>query len=112
MGPRKARKLVDLIRGRTANQALDDLRHDKHRAAGWVRKVLESAIANALQDPGVRANRLVVSACYVHNGPLLLGRLRWRPGPRGRAMPIRKRTCHIHVHVADQGAGSASAAKE
>ena len=66
-----------------------------------VRKVLASAVANALQNPSVRASRLVVSQAFVNGGPLLQGRMRFRPGPMGRAMPFRRRTCHIHVHVAD-----------
>lgn len=101
MSARKARLVVDLIRGQTVNRALDDLTHDKHRASRFVRKVLASAVANALQDPAVRASRLVVNRAYVNGGPLLLGRLRYRPGPMGRAMPIRKRTCHIHLTVTD-----------
>ena len=101
MGSRKARRVMGMICGSSANQALDDLRHDKHRAAHFVRKVLASAVANALQNPKVRASRLVVKKAYVDNGPLLMGRLRFRPGPMGRAMPIRKRTCHIHVVVTD-----------
>ena len=108
MGVRKARLIADLIRGRTANEALDDLRHDRHRAAVYVRKVLASAVANALQDSRVRANRLVVTQAFANEGPLLQGRLRYRPGPMGRATPIRKRTCHIHVHVADPGVSLAS----
>ncbi|GAB4140650.1 MAG: 50S ribosomal protein L22 [Planctomycetota bacterium] len=103
MGPQKARRVVDMIRGLTANQALDLLRHDRHRAARDVRRVLASAVANALQNPEVRPNRLIVSKAFVGDGPLLPGGFRFRPGPQGRAMPIRKRTCHIHVHVADRG---------
>ncbi|MHC4076819.1 MAG: 50S ribosomal protein L22 [Planctomycetota bacterium] len=101
MGSRKARLVVDLIRGRTVNQALDTLTNDNHRASFYVRKVLASAVANALQNPGVRASRLVVSRAYVNEGPLLQGRMRWRPGPMGRAMPFRRRTCHIHIEVQD-----------
>ena len=101
MGPRKARLVVDLIRGRTANQALDTLANDNHRASFYIRKVLASAVANALQNPEVRASRLVVSRAYVNEGPLLQGRMRWRPGPMGRAMPFRRRTCHIHIYVQD-----------
>ncbi len=101
MSARKARLVVDLIRGQAVNRALDNLAHDRHRASRFVRKVLASAVANALQNPSVRASRLVVNRAYVNGGPLLLGRLRYRPGPMGRAMPIRKRTCHIHLTVTD-----------
>ena len=112
MSARKARLVVDLIRGQTVNRALDDLAHDQHRASRFVRKVLASAVANALQDPEVRASRLVVNRAYVNGGPLLLGRLRYRPGPMGRAMPIRKRTCHIHVTVVDPDAKLGSQEKD
>lgn len=110
MGAYKARRIVALIRGRSASSALDELRNDKHRASRHVYKVLASAIANALQNPEVRANRLVVSKAWVHDGPLLPGGFRMRPGPQGRAMPIKRRTCHIHVHVADPKVGAAEAA--
>ena len=109
MGVYKARRILALIRGRSANAALDELRHDQHRASRAIYKVLASAIANALQNPAVRANRLVVSRTFAHDGPLLPGGMRMRPGPQGRAMPIKRRTCHIHVHVADpQVAGGLS----
>ncbi len=104
MGVRKARLVTDLIRGMPANQALDMLRQDKHRAAVDVRRTLASAVANAMQDPDVKASRLVISQCFANEGPLKQGRMRFRPAPMGRALPIRKRTCHIHVHVADPGA--------
>jgi large subunit ribosomal protein L22 len=109
MGSYKARLVIDLIRGRTANQALDDLRHDRHLAARAIYKVLASAVANALQNPTVRANRLVVNKVFTQDGPNLPGGFRFRPGPQGRAMPIRKRTCHIHVHVTDPAAETSKA---
>lgn len=110
MGPMKARLVIDTIRGLSANLALDTLRHDRHRAARYVYKVLASAVANALQNPNVRANRLVVSKAFTCDGPMLAGGFRFRPGPQGRAMPIKKRTCHIHVHVADPAAESSTLA--
>lgn len=111
MGAYKARRVLALIRGRNASQALDDLRHDRHRASRHIYKVLASAIANALQNPSVRANRLVVSKTWAQDGKPLPGGMRVRPGPQGRAMPIKKRTCHVHVYVADpQASGMADAA--
>jgi large subunit ribosomal protein L22 len=101
MGVYKARLILALIRGRSVNAALDELRHDQHRASRYIYKVLASAVANALQNPAVRANRLVVSRTFAQDGPLLPGGMRVRPGPQGRAMPIKRRTCHIHIHVAD-----------
>lgn len=106
MGAYKARLILALIRGRSANAALDELRNDRHRASRYVYKVLASAVANALQNPSVRANRLVVSKTFAQDGPPLQGGMRMRPGPQGRAMPIKKRTCHIHVHVADPQAAA------
>ena len=101
MGVDKARRVLALIRGRTANQALDELRYDRHRAAKAIYKVLASAVANAMQNPSVRPNRLVVSRTFAQDGPPLPGGKRMRPGPQGRAMPFKRRTCHIHVHVED-----------
>ena len=54
------------------------------------------------QDEHVNVNRLVVCDCRADDGPLLQGRLRWRPGPQGRAMPYRKRTSHLTVVVREQ----------
>lgn len=111
MGAYKARLVLALIRGRSASQALDDLRHDRHRASRYIYKVLASAIANALQNPTVRANRLVVSKTWAQDGKPLPGGMRVRPGPQGRAMPIKKRTCHVHIYVADpQASGLAETA--
>lgn len=112
MGAYKARRILALIRGRSVNQALDELRNDRHRASRDVYRVLASAVANALQNPAVRANRLVVSRTFAQDGPLLPGGMRVRPGPQGRAMPIKRRTCHIHIHVADPQAAQAAAGGE
>lgn len=111
MGVYKARLVLALIRGRSANAALDELRNDRHRASRYIYKVLASAVANALQNPSVRANRLVVSHTFAQDGPPVPGGMRVRPGPQGRAMPIKRRTCHIHIHVMDPKAeGGAPAA--
>lgn len=110
MAPRKAEPIMTLIRGMDAGLALDQLRNHKHRAAYFIKKVLASAVANALQNPDVRPNRLVVTKATVGAGPLLQNRMRFRPGPMGRAMPFRRRTCHLSVHVADPGVSEAKAA--
>jgi large subunit ribosomal protein L22 len=96
---RKARLIADAIRGRTANEALEFLEVAPQRAAAFYLKVVKSAIANAAQDEGVNVNRLYISDCRADGGPLVNNRLRWRPGPQGRAMPIRKRTAHLTVEV-------------
>ena len=99
MSARKARLVVDLVRGQPVNRALDILAFTPKRAARFVEKVLRSAIANA-DARDLDVNRLVVVDARVDEGPLLGGRPRWRPGPRGRVMPYRKRTCHIHIGLA------------
>lgn len=101
MSARKGRYVMNMVRGMTANDAVHLLENNPRRAAVFIKKVLKSAIANASQDPDVNVNKLLVTSAVVDNGPLLQGRLRWRPGPQGRAMPIRRRTCHITVVVGE-----------
>lgn len=95
MSARKGRYVVDLVRGMPANDAMHLLEHNSRRAAFMIRKVLKSAIANASQDPDCNVNRLRISRAMVDDGGLLQHRLRWRPGPQGRAMPFKRRMCHI-----------------
>jgi len=102
MPARKARLAADLIRGRDVNEALEILQFSPKRAAVFYLKVLKSAVANASQDENVDVNSLYVSDCRADDGPLLQHRLRWRPGPQGRAMPIRKRTSHLTVVVSER----------
>ena len=112
MGVRKARLVMDLVRGRTVNQALDTLDNDRHRAARSIAKVLRSAVANALQNPEVRANRLIVSEAFCNEGPLLQNRMRFRPSAMGRALPFRRRTCHIHIKIKDSEVQASTAADQ
>lgn len=97
MSASKARTVVDLVRGMGVNQALETLAFIPRRAAPMLSKVIKSAIANAGQVGGVEAGQLVIKHAVANEGPLKQGRLRWRPGPRGRASPIRKRSCHLVV---------------
>jgi large subunit ribosomal protein L22 len=69
------------------------------RAAAFYKKVVMSAMANAAQDEDVNVNRLFVADSRADDGPMLNNRLRWRPGPQGRAMPYAKRTSHLTVVV-------------
>ena len=110
IGPRKARLVVDQIRGADVNQAFEVLRFSPKRAAVFVEKVLRSAVANASQNETVNVNRLYVKETRVDGGPLAQGRLRFRPGPMGRAHPIRKRTSHIRVVLSERGREDAIAA--
>jgi large subunit ribosomal protein L22 len=100
---RKARLVVDMIRGLPVNRALTVLDRSPRRAAVLVGKVVRSAVANAEQDSNVDPNHLTVALARVDEGPLLGGHVRWRAGSRGRAMPIRKRTSHIHIGLAPAG---------
>jgi large subunit ribosomal protein L22 len=96
--PRKARLVIDLIRGRHVNEAQDILRFTPKRASKLIEKVLKSAIANANeQEADVRA--LWVSEARVDQGPYMR---RWRPKDRGRAHPILKRLSHIIVEVEER----------
>jgi len=99
---RKARLVADSIRGASANQALDQLQFAPQRAAAFYLKVLQSAIANASQNEGVNLNNLYISDCRADEGPMLNNRLRWRPGPQGRAMPFAKKTSHLTVRVSER----------
>ncbi len=101
MTARKGRYVMNLVRGMPVNDAMHLLKHNPRRAAAFIRKVLKSAIANASQDAEVNVNRLSVQEAFVDNGPLLGGRMRFRCGPQGRAMPFRKRTCHITMIVGE-----------
>jgi large subunit ribosomal protein L22 len=96
---RKARLVADMIRGRNANEAMQVLEFSSRRGAAFYLKVLRSAVANASQDEEVNLNRLIVADCRADDGPLLNNRMRWRPGPQGRAMPFSKRTSHLTVGV-------------
>src|ERR1700730_4751409 len=101
--PRKARRVVDLIRGLPADQAQAALTFAPQAASDPVGKVLASAIANAGQNRPVDARRLVVSRAWVDEGPTLK---RFRPRAQGRGARILKRTSHITVIVADRDAAS------
>lgn len=97
VAPRKARLVVDEIRGKSVVAARDILRFNERAVSELVEKVLNSAAANAAHKDGLRAEDLVVKACYVDEGPTLK---RIRPRAKGSASPIRKRTSHITVIVA------------
>lgn len=94
---RKARLVMDMVRGLPVDHALDALRTTHRRAAPMIIKVIRSAVANAEQLQAVGSEMLFVEFGVVNEGPLKQGRLRWRPGAQGRAKPYRKRTSHIEV---------------
>jgi large subunit ribosomal protein L22 len=92
----KARRVVNLVRGLPAKEALTVLQFAPQAASEPVYKVLASAIANAENNERLDPDALLVSAAYVDEGPTLK---RFRPRAQGRAYRIRKRTCHITIEV-------------
>ncbi|MGH3752128.1 MAG: 50S ribosomal protein L22 [Pseudonocardiaceae bacterium] len=94
--PMKARRVVELIRGRSAREALAVLKFTPQAASGPVSKVLASAMANAENNLAIDPDTLVVARAFVDEGPTLK---RFRPRAQGRAYRIRKRTSHITVEV-------------
>jgi len=100
ISPPKARRVVDLIRGRQVEEARRILRFSPHSASRTIEKCLNSAVANAEQTPGVIPQNLIVERAWVDEGPTLK---RWRPRAYGRATRIRKRTAHLTVVVKTLG---------
>jgi large subunit ribosomal protein L22 len=94
---RKARPIVDLVRGQNVNVALEQLRYINRRSARMLQGLIESAMANAGQDGTIDVKDLYVKYVVANEGPLKQNRLRYRPGPQGRAMPFRKRMTHFEL---------------
>jgi large subunit ribosomal protein L22 len=92
----KARRVIDLVRGKSVEQALDILRWAPQAASEPVAKVIASAAANAQNNEGLDPSTLVVATVYADEGPTAK---RIRPRAQGRAFRIRKRTSHITVIV-------------
>ncbi|MGI8698572.1 MAG: 50S ribosomal protein L22 [Mycobacteriales bacterium] len=103
VSPRKARRVVDLIRGLPAAEALAVLKFAPQSASEPVGKVLASAMANAEHNERLDAENLWVREAYVDEGPTLK---RFRPRAQGRAYRIRKRTSHITVVVEPRAAAA------
>lgn len=104
--PRKARLVIDLIRGRNVSQALSILKFTDKRAAGPIKKTLQSAIANATyvaeqQNIAIDPDDLWVKTCFVDMGPTK-NRRRMRPAPQGRAYREQRHYCHITIQVSSE----------
>jgi large subunit ribosomal protein L22 len=99
LSAQKARLVADQIRGKGVEQALDTLAFSTKKGADIIKKVLESAIANAEHNEGADVDSLKVSTIFVDEGTSLK---RVSPRAKGRADRITKRTCHITVKVADK----------
>jgi len=100
ISPRKARQVIDLIRGKDVGEAFAILRFTVHKATEPVSKVLKSAVANAEHNYAMNADNLYVKEAYVDEGPTLK---RVMPRARGRADIIKKRSSHITVVVSEKG---------
>ncbi|MGX2041644.1 50S ribosomal protein L22 [Methylocaldum sp. MU1018] len=94
----KCRLVADQIRGLRVDKAIDLLSYSTKKSARILKKVLESAIANAEHNDGADVDELLVSAIEVAEGPTLK---RMSPRAKGRANRILKRTCHITIYVAE-----------
>lgn len=94
VSPQKARLVVDLVRGKSIEEAKKILQFTRKYSAGVVNKALKSAIANAKQNPNIDESILYVKEIYVDQGPSLK---RWRARAQGRAAAIRKRMSHITI---------------
>lgn len=99
--PQKARLVIDLIRGKKVEQALNILEFSRKRAARPIEKVLRSAMANAEErSPKTDVEELFVKEAFVNMGPTKL-RFRVRPAPMGRAFRERRHQSHITIRVSD-----------
>ena len=99
LSPQKARLVADIVRGKSALQALSVLRFTNKKAAKYIEKTLKSAIANAEHNFGMNPDKLYISRILVDKGPVLK---RVNPRAMGRADIIRKPTAHITVEVSER----------
>jgi large subunit ribosomal protein L22 len=99
MSPQKARLVADLVRGKKVDDAINTLKFSNQRAASVIRKVLESAIANAENNFGADVDELKVQEIFVDQGPVIK---RTMPRAKGRADRISKPTSHITIRVSDE----------
>jgi large subunit ribosomal protein L22 len=98
LSPQKARLVADLVRGKKVGDAVNTLKFSNQRAAGIIKKVLESAIANAENNNGADVDELKVAEIFVDEGPVMK---RISPRAKGRADRISKRTSHITIRVGE-----------
>ncbi len=101
LSAQKGRQIADLIRGKRVDQALNVLGFSPQKGARIIRKVLESAIANAEHNDGADIDALHVTSVHVERGAFLR---RFMPRAKGRGFRIQKPSCHVYVSVGDQPA--------
>ncbi len=97
--PRKARRVVDLIRGKRAGDALISLRFMPYRGANFVEKLLKSAMSNAEQKKAVDPEEMKIVRAFVDQGSVMK---RMEPRAMGRANMIKKKTCHITLVLSEE----------
>ncbi len=102
VSPRKARQVIDLIRGKDTAEAIAILKNTPKKASRLIEKVVNSAVANAENNLDMFVEELYISEAYVDEGPTLK---RFRPRAMGQASPINKRTSHITIKVSDEKEG-------
>ena len=104
IGPRKVRLVADLIRGKRVDTARDILTFTLKGSAQPLRKLLDSAVANAENSASERNERIDPDEMFVEKIIVNEGRTlrRFQPAPRGRANRIRKRSCHVELVIADK----------
>jgi large subunit ribosomal protein L22 len=103
ISPRKARLMMDLVRGRDVDDAINLLHFSKQRVSDMIAKVIKSAVANAAeQDVAPSRNTLFVAKAWVDPGPVIK---RFQPKDRGKAYSIKKRTSHLVVTIDERGEG-------
>lgn len=99
LSPLKGRLVADMVRGKKVDEALNILKFSNQRAAGLIKKVLESAIANAENNNGADVDELRVAEIFVDGGPVMK---RIMPRAEGRADRISKPTSHVTIRVSDE----------
>jgi large subunit ribosomal protein L22 len=99
ISPQKARLVVDLVRGMKVEEADQVLTFSRKRAAGLVKKVLKSALANATQNPNIDEKILYVKEIFINQGPAMK---RHRAKTMGRTAPVKRRMSHITVVLDEQ----------
>lgn len=99
ISPRKVRLVADLIRNKKVGEAIVILDNTNKKSSVPVKKLVKSAVANAVNNNGLDADKLFIKEIFVNEGPTLK---RFRPRAHGRAYEILKRTSHITITVSDE----------
>lgn len=94
IGSQKARLVADVVRGKDVNEAIKSLTFMKQKGAGLIKKLVESAVANAENKKVIDVDNLYVKSIWVDMGPSMK---RFRPRAQGRAFQVKKKLSHIHV---------------